>query len=613
MRAHALALLLSLPLAAAEPIAPAPVGPAYGLQQALAIGTNDAGRAFVVWSDFRDGLTNLRGSRVDEFGELTEPSGVVLTTLVPYRARVVADGEGWRVEAGTSYLRVAPDLTVTPLQVLEPPPPFTHEELRGPYLRASNGSETLVAGRRIAHDAAQIVTVRLGADGAPLGPPVIFPPQVSYAGELADLSWNGREWVLLLRNFIDLYAFRLDSTGALIGTPLLVEDELGAQTIRTATFGDGALAVLYADGPTTSRVARIAGSEVTRSGPIAGLPGGIAAATHGFLAATNIGGGVAVVPLRRDLTLGDAETEEETRSRAAQQGFATDKSQEARLLVGYEEDGRGIGRLMGRRPEFVEKLALLPSALDQRDPAVARVGTTHFVVWQERGANGHQVQGMLFDYRNEPLLYEPVMIGRGNGGPPAVVWSGHYFLVAWHDPFGQLHLHRVTAGGVVVGGEIVASLDDTPSPRAPVLVRAGSVIFLIRQDGSMEAPCVIFPCGGMPARIEAMRFDLVGQRIDRSPIVVAGEELSARPDAAWNGRLVRVAWHRDGRIYTRDLDVAGNVHESGLAPIEGDFPSVIAIGEELIVAANVELWRGGVAVQQPIDGVPTIFVDIEPR
>ncbi|HEX6161578.1 MAG TPA: hypothetical protein VF111_15485, partial [Thermoanaerobaculia bacterium] len=409
-------LALALPLSAAERIASVPEGPAYGDQRVLGIGANDAGQTFVVWSDFREQLTSLRGSRVDDRGELVDPYGIILTSVVPFRADVVSDGAGWRVELNQSFVRVGADGTVSALQPLPAPGLFTHELLGGPSLRASNGSETLIVGRRTPHGVSQLVAFRLGPNGQLLAQPTLFPPLTSFGGVFVDLFWNGSEYVLLLRQFLDLVAVRIDASGAPNGEPIVLARDMSSQEIDATTAADGSIAVVYADSADQIRVVRLAGGDLAHTGPLGsatagGTPGAITASRHGYMVATNLGGGIAVVPMRRDLTIEDAETVEETRSAHAQKGFATDKSQEARLLVWYEEDGTGTGRLMARRPEFREKLALLGPSSDQRNPAVARIGDSHFVVWYERGAAMNHVKGMIFDYRNEALLFEPVTIG----------------------------------------------------------------------------------------------------------------------------------------------------------------------------------------------------------
>ncbi|HEY0142723.1 MAG TPA: hypothetical protein VGF48_17620 [Thermoanaerobaculia bacterium] len=633
------ALLLStLPLLAEQPIAPVANGPAYGWQRAVAIGANGRGETFVVWQDVRDGgYAKLTGSRVTETGELLDPFGIVVgpMTSFPTSVRVIGDGDGWLVEYELTYAgtrqqhRVDANGAITAAVPLAPPARFTHALLGSSNIvRASNGSETLLVGRRAPHEAAQLVTFRLNAAGELIGEPVVFAPLAVYRGALLNLLWTGEDWVLLLRHANEVRAQRIDRNGAPSGNVItLAADALYNNEMPATTHGDGSIAVLYRS---TSfdliRIARLAGTTATHSEPIASDEAAIAATPGGYMLARTVSNGVVVAPISRDLVLLDQENIEETLSANAQKGFATDRSSEARLLVWYEEDGMQRGRLMARRPEVAEKFALLPSERDQRAPAVARVGDSHFVVWYERdtAAQRQSVKGMLFDYLNEPLLHEPVTIGSApltlpspSSGyepfpiepVPAVVWSGHYFLVAWSSGI-FLRLTSVTAGGVVVHHAPVSTRFAAPQSR-PVLVRAGSTIYVVWQSGDIEERCP-FLCIGYPARIHAMRFDLAGQRIDTTPMFVATDALSARPDAAWNGHSLLVTFIRNGKLYAREL-YPFYLGDERLIAEHATTGSVIAENGEFVIVANAKLWRDAqgvrTAVERPVDGVPRIFLD----
>lgn len=635
-RLFALLLLTALPLLADEPLAPVENGPAYGHQSVHSIGANQRGLTFVVWEDRRDDYAMLRGSRVGEHGELVDPFGIEIAPITgyPWRVKVLPDGDGWRVEYEEAPgVQPRRGYRIDAKGVVSPGPeapwqaPFRHELLGNPNtLRAWNGEETLLIGRRTRHEVSQLVTFRLDRSGQLIGEPVIFPPVADFGGTLLDLEWAGEDWVLLFRNGPnELRVARIDRTGAPIGTFVAVpERTYYTPDTQLATRNDGTVAFIYRNEAEALRVARLAGTSLRISDPITTDPitagAAIAGTPAGYMIAWTVAGGVAVSPMTLDLALHERHENEETLSANAQKNFDSDRTSEARLLVWHEEDGRRIGRLMAQRPGSSEKFSLLPSDLDQRAPAIARIGDSHFVVWYEIGETSMAVKGMFFDLFDEPLLHEPVLLGTSlltpaGFGPyvepvPSVVWTGHYFLVAWNSG-SQVQLTRVTAGGVVVHKEPALPATQFSQFR-PRLVRAGSQVYLVFQTSELEAPCIVGLCAIAPAQVMAMRYDLAGNRIDITPISIGSEPFSSRADAAWNGHTLLVTYVRHETLYAREVHPFYVGEERKIA--EGaSSGSVIAVDGEFVIVKNAKLWRDAsgirTATEKLIEGVPRIYVD----
>ena len=594
------ALLFAATIHGAEvPVAPVAAGPAYGSQSILAAGSNGDGY-LVVWQDVRDGgYANLAASRVTADGTMLDPFGIVLAPLNGYlqSVHVFGEGDGFRVEyvssLGSWQRRVHPDGSLDALAPLDADEPFQHPAIGSRVvLHATDGSEHLYVGRRTTNNGSQLVIVRTNAVGAILGGPVLSPPIGGYRGTLVELIWTGQDYGLLFVDDGVLRAQRISRDGTLSGTVLPI-DTKAWYPISAASRGDGGFAVVYSRGLEEIHVVQFDARGTQTRVVVPGRRGAIASDGHDYLLAWDVGQtererGVAVGTLT---SIASEPRPEDTRSVVAQKAFNLDRSSEARLFVWYEDDGTARGRIMARHPDAAPAGAfpVWPSTGDQHAPAVARIGDVHLVVWYEDG----EVKALLLDLFDEPLMEAPVTIGKADRPPfsgytvnerdipPAVVWTGRYFLIAWSS--GPLHLARMTAGGVLLDTHPAAAAVDAWQDR-PVLVRAGTIAFLLWQEGGMEKPCSI-PCFASPATIRALRLDATGQPLDAEPLRISNTSFSTHPDGVWDGRLLLATWVRDGQMYGRYVDPYGNTFDP------------------FIAGARPKPW-----VERVEDGVPRIYL-----
>ena len=109
----------------------------------------------------------------------------------------------------------------------------------------------------------------------------------------------------------------------------------------------------------------------------------------------------------------------------------------------------------------------------------------------------------VIEQTGAPLDPAPFRIGRAvyddrtpdiNNGdvPPAVTWTGRYYLVAFTGTASQLRLARVTAGGVVLdGGGILVATPRRFGQTRPSFAGGVESTFLVWQEGTPFFQCVI--------------------------------------------------------------------------------------------------------------------------
>lgn len=592
----ALVLLLPIALFAADaPLSTIHVGPAVGTQTEPAIAVN-GGAAFVIWTDYRArdlGVPPLLlGSRVDALGTLLDPRGIVISDgsrghIGTYfnASRLRADGDGflatWEEGGRRFQRRIAADGTLlSDVEEASPAPRVNHPDLRGDMRSATDGETVLWVARPTLADASSLYIVRTTTSGEILNGPTLY---TGARGGIVAFLWNGQEYVLVVTAGARTYAVRFDREGNPIGPAVELVLTNNTSHIRTATHGDGSMAVIY----TTSNPAWDIEAVVIRDGQVihrAVLAGeaaleqtpSIAATNGGYLAAWHSGNGdltntgIHVRLLRRDLTpaLPEESPIEETESVTEQRLPNAARDSVARLFVWHEQDGLGISRIMYRvaEPGPQSRFVIWTHGPAQYAPAVAAIGPTHLVVWYEGGGQAPmRLRALRVDASGLPLDPEPLTIGTANwretdeftnaAAPPSVVWSGRYFLIGYVRG-AEVRLARVTAGGVLISDEAIAPALRQPQNK-PVLVRAGRTTFAVWQEGEANFDCIILCIPPTPGIIRGTRFSETGERLDPIPFDIATEDFSIAPDAAWDGYSLIVTWTRDERVFAQTFDHHG--------------------------------------------------------
>jgi hypothetical protein len=253
----------------------------------------------------------------------------------------------------------------------------------------------------------------------------------------------------------------------------------------------------------------------------------------------------------------------------------------------------------------------------QTAPALASSGDVVLLAWTERlGQSGiffrrYSANGLPLD--PDPTRIEVAAVGSSGGVAPnesfiAATWTGSVFVIAWPQQH-EIRWVRVTRHGVVLDAEpmrVEAAMrqgSDYPGPvprYSPKLASGGDTILLVWQ-ASHSSGCSIIPCGPPlpPPRIEAVRLNREGHRIDDHPLIVTGYRTEGQyaPEVASDGssflvtyteadeRLIRGTFvSREGGISDSIALTTGGLHQ---LPEE----LVYRQGEYLLFWRDFASWR----------------------
>ena len=193
-------------------------------------------------------------------------------------------------------------------------------------------------------------------------------------------------------------------------------------------------------------------------------------------------------------------------------------------------------------------------------PAAAASDEIVFLAWYEveQRELATLILGMRLDRSGVQLDPEPLPISIMSATdygmpahPPAVVWTGSVFLVAWTDSSGQLLTRRFLPSGEPIDGQPrpVApqrAAEGQVAPQiAPAAARSGDVSLLVWQDGVPFSECPTLCVPSAPgAEILGVRLNAAGDSIDAGARFVSRSTFALRPSVeAGHGRFL-VAWTR---------------------------------------------------------------------
>lgn len=210
----------------------------------------------------------------------------------------------------------------------------------------------------------------------------------------------------------------------------------------------------------------------------------------------------------------------------------------------------------------------------------------------------------------DPTRIEAAVVHWSGGSAPnesllAATWTGSVFVIAWPQER-EIRWVRLTQEGVLLDAEPLrieaapreGSEYTGPIPRySPKLATGGDTTLLVWQASYFAGGCIIGTCPPPlpPPRIEAVRLNREGHRIDDQPLLVTGHWTAAgqfAPEVASNGSSFLVSYTEDGGRQIRGTFVnrEGGISRPVALTAEG-FPRM---SEELVYRQGEYLlfWRG---------------------
>jgi hypothetical protein len=161
----------------------------------------------------------------------------------------------------------------------------------------------------------------------------------------------------------------------------------------------------------------------------------------------------------------------------------------------------------------------------QFSPSMAASMTGSLIVWVEDGDAPGRLVGMRTDVTGALIDAVPFEIATGVSRfpPPAVVFTGDRYLVAWQKP----DLSDVSI--------MTVGLDASLGPRVSLGPGWG-----VAAASNGSETLVVFTQRGASTHLVGYRFDASGRQIDTSPLVISDGSL---PQVASNGTDFFVAWN----------------------------------------------------------------------
>jgi len=289
------------------------------------------------------------------------------------------------------------------------------------------------------------------------------------------------------------------------------------------------------------------------------------------------------------------------------------------FLAVWRERGDQSTRILGKRVAANgEVLDLEPLVIAQEpvsyavfaDTAVTSDGDTFFVVWHSAAEEIRAIR-----VRRDGTLIQPaITVSRHPGEPmrmrrtPAVIWLSSTYLVVWNEfivPEGNVSQQnpthvvyraaRVARDGTVLDATESAVLFERPGlGQGLALARSPERVLLATATGSYI---------GTPWSIDALLFDLEGNPLSATPVLLAEAEYSSmlmNPAAAWNGRSFLVFWSdraTDARIRGAAVDPHGLVVSRFDASTETSYyPTAVSVdGGALLVHTGIASDQANVA------------------
>lgn len=201
-------------------------------------------------------------------------------------------------------------------------------------------------------------------------------------------------------------------------------------------------------------------------------------------------------------------------------------------------------------------------------PVLASSGDVVLLAWTELfGQPGiffrrYSADGLPLE--PDPTPIDAAVVQTSGGSVPnesfiAAAWTGSVFVIAWPQER-EIRWVRLTQEGVLLDAEplrIEAATREGseypwPIPRySPKLAKGGDTTLLVWQASYFAGSCIIGTCPPPlpPPRIEAIRLNREGHRIDDQPLIVTGHwtaEGQFAPEVASNGSSFLVTYTEHG-------------------------------------------------------------------
>ena len=577
----AAALFISGGVHAAErPLAARSSGPAFGLQDPLAVAF-DGDYGLVTWTDWRSGdKSAVYASRVVD--GVVSPDAI--RDFLPFVVRAGASWLGFNANSARAWSDSGELRPVVPLPfgpqrngevasngktvvVIRPygiwdAVGIMNSDLTGfrnlssphplidPDKVVTDGTDYFIFGYAYRpHNAPhyQVSVVRLSSSGD-----VLATVETKIVGDVIEVVWTGRDFVLATANHgIFRLAADLTSSSAAISiasgrayAPMLAAGQSG-EAIATWTERAGGDLQVYASHihQDSAGPPRLLGSlsrpyrydETIRA----------SATSRDYII---IGPDLRTMRLPIDPDARASEqvwTDEPLVSPTSQHSFTAVRDGSADAWAFVEEDGATSRIIVGRAG--MTPRPLIASRYSQLAPSIASTGTRFLITWFEK-RSGHfdgTLLAMPLDSELRPLLSEPLMLDAVTahrspeiwGGqdqfrwPAGIVWTGSMYLVAWYG-----RVARILEDGTMI--------DPEPREIYPenadhvTLARMGDVILAVWMAGGPLRTNCPYVCG--TTHIFSARLTGAGEPIDSNRIELPEGWNLGLPDIAVNGDVALV-------------------------------------------------------------------------
>ena len=234
-------------------------------------------------------------------------------------------------------------------------------------------------------------------------------------------------------------------------------------------------------------------------------------------------------------------------------------------------------------------IAISTAANMQEHPSVAFDGNNYFVVWQDRRSDLIDIYGARVDQLGTVLDPAGVFISpdANRDGPPRVAFDGTNYLVVWGDnrnyPYDDIYGARVSQSGTVLDSSGIAICTARYVKLHPSVAFGDSTYFVAWQDRPTVGDDDIY----------GARVTKLGTVLDSSgiPICLAGGS-QEHPSLAFDGDNYLVVWQDArnfyGDIYGTRVSQSGTVLDPIAIPIctaldHQWFPSVLFHGTKYLV------------------------------
>jgi hypothetical protein len=465
----------------------------------------------------------------------------------------------------------------------------------------SDGESFLLVGRKV--DTGRVAIARLSSSGDVVDSRTL---PLSLLGELK-AAWNGSEYVIMGQGRSVLVVSReavLQSQWELSGSPAGV-------TLLLEPMGRGSLVAGWRSPQQSVRLVELGPSgemEPVDLG-ISTFEVALAAASDELLVVWNEGGALRHQRLDRDFRSLNHPAFT-TWTVPVQGSPAVVETDTGYFAAWRAREGIVAARVEAGGARGVSPVA--PSDATQTAPVMASSGDVVLLAWTEQFGR----QGIFFrrySANGQPLDPDPTHIDavqvHGSGGTApnesliAATWTGSVFVVAWPEHL-EIRWVRVTREGVLLDSEplrIEAAMRQGspypwPIPRySPKLATGGDTTLLVWQASRISGGCIIGTCPPPlpPPRIEAVRLNREGHRIDDHPLIVTGYQIEGQhaPEVASDGSsfFVTYADVAERRIRGTFVTRGGSISDS----IELTTPSFLQMPEELVYRQGEYLlfWR----------------------